>query len=196
MTKNTSLLGKNYWKNFFKLLLQALLIGIVAGILGAIAESEILFFVIFLLGILYFGRSFYIKNRLDQMDIFKNRLLETGEYDLERLNSMSYMELNLRQAFHKVVPNASELSYDEFKAMTKAKGKEAVVAAAQATGEIVGAISAGLEKAASTENTSSSKAMVCRNCGHRMGFFQKNKLHGGVFGNPCEKEGKFCVANN
>ena len=70
-----------------------------------------------------------MKTRLDQMDIFKNRLLETGEYDLERLNSMSYMELNLRQAFHKVVPNASNLSYDEFKAMTKAKGKEVVVAA-------------------------------------------------------------------
>ena len=109
------------------------------------------------------GRSFYMKNRLDQMDIFKNRLLETGEYDLERLNSMSDMELNLRQAFHKVVPNASNLSYDEFKAMTKAKGKEVVVAAAQATGEIVGAFSAGLEKAASAEDTSSSKAMVCRN---------------------------------
>ena len=59
------------------------------------------------------GRSFYMKNRLDQMDIFKNRLLETGEYDLERLNSMSYMELNLRQAFHKVVPNASNLSLSD-----------------------------------------------------------------------------------
>jgi hypothetical protein len=39
-----------------------------------------------------------------------------------------------------------------------------------------------------------SKPMVCRNCGHTMGFFQKTGTHGGIFGNPCEKLGKKCVS--
>jgi hypothetical protein len=192
MTKNTLLLGKGYWKNFFKLLLQVLLTAIVGGTAALAVDSEILFIIIFAFGILYFGRSFYIKNRLYQMDVFKNKLLETGEYDLEQLNSMSYMELNLRQSFHEIVPNGSNLSYDEFKAMAKAKGKEAVVGLAQAAGSVAGAL--GAAAAQSANNSSNSKAMVCRNCGHRMGYFQKNNMHGGVFGNPCEKVGKRCVA--
>ena len=58
MTKNTSLLGKNYWKNFFRPLLQTLLNGIVAVIVAGIAESAILFFIIFVLGMLYWAVRF------------------------------------------------------------------------------------------------------------------------------------------
>lgn len=185
MTKNTSLFGKDYWKNFFKLLLQVLLTAIVGGIAALAVDSEILFIIILALGILYFGRSFYIKNRLYEMDAFKNRLLETGEYDIERLNSMSFMELNLRQAFHNVVPNASSLSYDEFKALTKAKGKEAVVGLAQAVGAVAGALGA----AAQSANNSSGGGDVysrytCRNCGRI-----------GTINSPCASaKGAFCVA--
>ena len=186
MTKNTSLLGKDYWKNFFKLLLQVLLTAIVGGIVALAVDSEILFIIILALGILYFGRSFYLKNRLYQMDVFKNKLLETGEYELERLNSMSYMELNLRQAFHKVVPNASNLSYEEFKALTKTKSKEAVVALAQATGAVAGAIGAAASQTiASTDWDAGKSRYTCRNCG-RMG----------TIGSPCSSgvKGAFCVA--
>lgn len=182
--KNTSIFGKDYWKNFFKLLLQLLLTAIVGGIAALAIDSETLFIIILGLGILYFGRAFYIKNRLYEMDAFKNRLLETGEYDIERLNSMSFMELNLRQAFHKVVPNASSLSYDEFKALTKAKGKEAFVNAAKVASII----------ATSAEDAFSNKISICRNCGHRMGVLEKDPNLTG--NNPCQAEGKRCVAVN
>ncbi len=39
----------------------------------------------------------------------------------------------------------------------------------------------------------SEDAVICRNCGHKMGYFQRNRLHAGIFANPCEKQGKFCI---
>jgi endogenous inhibitor of DNA gyrase (YacG/DUF329 family) len=34
----------------------------------------------------------------------------------------------------------------------------------------------------------------CRNCGHAVSWFSRNKMHPGMFArSPCEKQGKYCV---
>jgi hypothetical protein len=54
----------------------------------------------------------------------------------------------------------------------------------------------GFREGYNTSNSEASKSsdtVICRNCGHEMGWIQKNRLHGGILKNPCEDEGKYCV---
>ena len=126
-------------------------------------------------------------------------LMSTGFYTEEKLKLMDDGELTHRYAHQKLYEgkDSSALSYSEIKSGNR---KELAGAASDVLSNVGAAASKAVKVASilatSAEDTSSSKAMVCRNCGHRMGFFQKDGLHAGMFANPCEKEGKRCVAAN
>ena len=125
--------------------------------------------------------------------------MSTSFYTEEKLKLMDDGELTHRYAHQKLYEgkDSSALSYSEIKSGNR---KELAGAASDVLSNVGAAASKAVKVASilatSAEDTSSSKAMVCRHCGHRMGFFQKDGLHAGMFANPCEKEGKRCVAAN
>jgi hypothetical protein len=93
-------------------------------------------------------------------------LSSSGHYSQENLNSMSYHELMLREKMHNKDP-VFDWSIYTFKQLIEFEAEE--------------------------KEAKSEEAVICRNCGHKMGYFQRNRLHAGIFANPCEKQGKFCI---